>query len=176
MAILPVLTYPDKRLKLPSLEVDRHDPELPVLIADLIETMNSSPGCIGLAAPQCDIHKRVLVVDVSRNPNMKQKLGLVILVNPIIIAQSGKNTAREGCLSIPHLIANVTRAKRISLTATNQEGTEVIIDASGFEARAILHEIDHLDGILFLDRVSLLKTDVFRRKRYLNADNEDTEA
>jgi len=174
MAVLPVLVYPDSRLKKVSAPVDLEDESLAGLIEDLLETMNSSPGCIGIAAPQCDIHKRLIVVDVSRNPNMKQKHGLMILINPELLSQSGKNTAREGCLSLPHLTANVTRAKRISVKATNREGSEVIIDASGFEARAILHEMDHLDGILFLDRVSSLKTDVFRRKRYLTG-TEDSD-
>ncbi|MCA9818929.1 MAG: peptide deformylase, partial [Cyanobacteria bacterium HKST-UBA01] len=119
----------------------------------------------GIAAPQANIHQRIIVVDVSRNPRLESKLGLVILVNPVVVKQSGKSVAKEGCLSLPELIATVRRAKKVVIEGFDAAGQAVSIEASGFDARALLHEIDHLDGILFLDRVSSLKTDVFRRRR-----------
>lgn len=171
MAVLEVLTYPDKRLKLVSSKIEPGSDETKKIVEDLIETMNVSPGCIGIAAPQCNIHKRIIVVDVSKNPRLNSKLGLVVLVNPEIEQQSGKSVAREGCLSLPELIASVKRPKKVTVSGFDSDGNKIEVKASGFDARAILHEIDHLDGILFLDRVSSLKTDVFRRNR--NIKNPD---
>lgn len=166
MAILDVLVYPDKRLKQVSADAVVGSDETKKIVDDLLETMQSSKGCIGIAAPQCNIHKRIIVVDVSVNPRLDSKLGQVVIVNPVIEWQSGKTVSKEGCLSLPDLIASVKRAKKIGVKGFNRDGDEIMIEASKFDARAILHEIDHLDGILFLDRVSSLKTDVFRRQRY----------
>lgn len=165
MAVLEVLTYPDPRLKQVSVDAEPGSKEVSEIVDDLIETMNSSEGCIGIAAPQANIHQRIIVVDVSRNPRLESKLGLVILVNPVVISQSGKSVAKEGCLSLPELIATVRRAKKVVIEGYDASGEPITVEASGFDARALLHEIDHLDGILFLDRVSSLKTDVFRRRR-----------
>ena len=104
---------------------------------------------------------RVVVVDVSEHPKAESSNGLLMLVNPVIVSEEGFDVAREGCLSIPHLTANVRRATRIEVEARG-----VRLESSGFEARCLLHEIDHLDGLLFLDRVDSLSTDVFRRRRY----------
>ena len=168
MAILEVLTYPDSRLKSVSQEAEISSSKTVEIVDNLIDTMQASPGCIGIAAPQCNIHKRIIVVDVSRNERLNSKLGLLVLINPVIERHSGKSVAREGCLSLPDLIATVRRPKKLVVNGFNQEGRSVTIEASGFDARAIHHEIDHLDGILFLDRVSSLKTDVFRRGRHLS--------
>lgn len=166
MAILPVLVYPDPELKKVSAPVDFSE-DLSEVLKDLLETMYDSPGCVGLAAPQCGIHKRILIVDASRNPKVESKYGLMIIINPVIEHSEGEVMAREGCLSLPDLTANVKRAQMIRARFQNEHGEERVIEASDFEARVVLHELDHLDGILFLDRVASLKTDVFRRKRYM---------
>jgi len=167
MAIVPVLVYPDPRLKQVSEKVQScDDAEVRKIIEDLVETMYSSPGCVGIAAPQIGAMKRIIVIDASRNAKNFPNQGKMILLNPVIETQEGEVLGREGCLSIPDLTANVKRAEKITFSATTPEGNAVHLEASGFEARVILHEYDHLDGILFLDRVASLKTDVFRRKRY----------
>jgi len=166
MAVRPVLIYPDPRLKAPSSKVGEIDTDINQFIDDLIDTMYDAPGCVGLAAPQLGMPKRIILVDISRNPKCDQSLGLQVLINPEIVRQEGQSTAREGCLSLPHLTANVARATSISVRALLRQGEKIIFDAFDFHARVLLHEIDHLDGILFLDRVASLKTDVFRRKRY----------
>jgi len=107
----------------------------------------------------------MVVVDVSEHPRATRHHGLLVLVNPVIRRSSGGEIAREGCLSIPDLTANVKRATEVVVEASDPAGAARSIEAEGFEARALQHEIDHLDGILFLDRVANLTTDVFRRKR-----------
>jgi peptide deformylase len=134
---------------------------------DLLETMRSFPGCVGIAAPQIDELVRVIVVDVSEHKKAPEgHNGELVLVNPVVVSASGAKVAREGCLSLPHLTANVRRATSITLTASAPDGTPIEIESVDFEARCLLHEIDHLDGLLFLDRVDSLATDVFRRKTY----------
>jgi peptide deformylase len=108
----------------------------------------------------------MVVVDVSEHPRATRHHGLLVLVNPVIRLTSGSEVAREGCLSLPDLTANVRRATEVLVEASTPEGATQAIEAEGFEARCLQHEIDHLDGILFLDRVASLTTDVFRRKRY----------
>ena len=133
--------------------------------ADLLDTMRAHAGCVGLAAPQVDELVRIVVVDVSQHPKADTSHGELVLVNPLVERSAGAEVAREGCLSIPELTANVRRATRITVRARTPAGEPVQLEAQGFEARCLLHEIDHLDGILFLDRVDSLATDVFRRKR-----------
>jgi peptide deformylase len=133
---------------------------------DLLDTMRSFPRCVGIAAPQIDELVRLVVVDVSEHPKATVSNGELVLVNPRVVESSGAEVAREGCLSIPDLTANVRRATAIALEASAPDGSPVAIDSEGFEARCLLHEIDHLDGVLFLDRVDSLATDVFRRKNY----------
>jgi peptide deformylase len=135
------------------------------LAGDLVETMRGFPGCVGIAANQVGELLRVIVVDVSEHPKAETSNGLLTLVNPQVTSSSGSEVAREGCLSIPDYTANVRRATSIELIAQDPDGGGRQIEAHGFEARCLLHEIDHLDGLLFLDRVDSLKTDVFRRKR-----------
>ncbi len=171
MAILPVLVYPDPELKKVSEPVDFNE-DLSEILKDLLETMYDAPGCVGLAAPQCGIHKRILIVDASRNPKVESKYGLMVIINPIIEYSEGEVLAREGCLSLPDLTANVKRAEKIRARFWNENGEEREIEVSDFEARVVLHELDHLDGILFLDRVSSLKTDVFRRKQYMKKEDK----
>jgi peptide deformylase len=135
--------------------------------ADLVDTMRANQGCVGLAAPQLDELVRMVVVDVSSHPRAGDKHhNLLVLVNPDIVESSGSEIGREGCLSIPHLTANVRRATAITVAALTPAGDDTVIESEAFEARCLQHEIDHLDGVLFLDRVDSLRTDVFRRQRY----------
>ena len=136
------------------------------MVADLVDTIDAHPGCVGLAAPQIGEGVRIVVVNVAGHRRATSAHGLLALVNPVVVGESGAEVAREGCLSIPDLTANVRRATRIAITATSPRGEDLKVEAEGFEARCLLHEIDHLDGILFLDRVDSLKRDVFRRKNY----------
>jgi peptide deformylase len=130
------------------------------VIEDLLDTMRAFGHCVGIAAPQIGEPVRVAVVDVSNHPKATTSHGELVLVNPVIVAAEGAEVGREGCLSIPELTGNVRRATEITVEADGLR-----LDASGFEARALQHEIDHLDGLLFLDRVESLEADVFRRKR-----------
>jgi peptide deformylase len=128
---------------------------------DLIDTMRSFPGCVGIAAPQIGEPVRVAVVDCTGHPRAVDPNGLLVLVNPRIVRADGSEVGREGCLSIPDLTANVRRATAIAV-----EAGAVSAQSVGFEARCIQHELDHLDGVLFLDRVESLAHDVFVRKVY----------
>lgn len=133
------------------------------LVDELLAIMESFPRCVGIAAPQIGEVVRVCVVDCSLNPKVADHHGRLVLVDPLIESFSEETeVAREGCLSIPDLTANVRRSLRVTVRARGVEPFE----AAGFEARVIQHEVDHLDGLLFLDRVTSLKDDVFRRKRY----------
>src|SRR5262249_15467015 len=162
----PVLLYPNPLLKSVCEPVTEITGEIRALIADLLETMDYAPGCVGIAAPQVGKLLRIIVIDASKNPKIPHHHGRMVLINPIIESSEGEVMGREGCLSLPHLTANVKRAKTILFRALAADGTPIRIETSDFEARLVLHEADHLDGILFLDRVSSLKTDVFRRKNY----------
>ena len=168
MAILPILQFPDPGLKEKSPPVTGVTTEVSAFIDDLLETMRVSPGCIGIAAPQVGMLSRIIVVDVSghRRGGQEENHGLLVLVNPEILARGGKQLVREGCMSVPDYTANVQRAQWILVDALDREGKQIILEAVGFESIAIQHEVDHLDGYLFLDRVSSVKTDIFRRRRY----------
>ncbi len=168
MAILPVLKFPDPLLKERSAPVARVDGEVSSVIDDLLETMRASPGGVGIAAPQVGVLQRIIAVDVSshKRGGREENHGLLVLVNPEILARGGKQLVREGCMSVPDYTANVQRAQWVLVDALDRGGKQLILEAIGFEAVAIQHELDHLDGILFLDRVVSVKTDVFRRKNY----------
>jgi peptide deformylase len=157
--IREVLRYPDRRLKEVCRPADRD--EAARVAEDLIDTMRSFPGCVGIAAPQIGELVRVAVVDCSEHPRAEDPNGLLVMVNPRIVRTDGYALGREGCLSIPDLTANVRRA-----TAIRVEAGDVGADSIGFEARCIQHELDHLDGVLFLDRVASLAHDLFVRKVY----------
>jgi peptide deformylase len=128
--------------------------------------MRSFPRCVGIAAPQIDELVRIVVVDVTDHPKATACHGELVLVNPVVVSSAGAEVAREGCLSIPDLTANVRRATHAVIEGRDAAGETRSVETEGFEARCLLHEIDHLDGILFLDRVDSLATDVFQRKRY----------
>ena len=167
MAVRRVLRFPHPALKLTARPLgDGERDEAARVAGDLLDTMRSFPGCVGIAAPQLDEIVRVVVVDVTEHPKATTRSGLLELVNPRVVAATGGAVAREGCLSIPDLTANVRRATEITVVARRPDGEDVEIETEGFEARCLLHEIDHLDGLLFLDRVDSLARDVFRRKRY----------
>jgi peptide deformylase len=167
MSVRRVLRYPHPALKQVCRELEPDDSELTGRVADdLLETMRSFGHCVGLAAPQLGDLVRMVVVDVTDHPKATSSNGLLLLVNPRVVVQEGSEVSREGCLSIPDLTANVRRATDIRVDASTPDGEPVSVDSEGFEARCLLHEIDHLDGILFLDRVDSMTTDVFRRKRY----------
>jgi len=168
MAVLPIRIFPDHVLKEKSAPVEGVTAEVSAFIDDLVETMRFYPGGVGIAAPQVGVPQRILVVDVSshRRGGQEQNHGLVVLVNPEILAMGGKQVVREGCMSIPDYTANVQRAQWVLVDAIDRDGNRRIIESLGFEAVAIQHEMDHLDGVLFLDRVVSIKNDLFRRKKY----------
>ena len=162
MAQREVLLYPDPALKEVAAPVQAAD--LDAVAADVLDTMRGFERCVGLAAPQIGAAVRVAVVDVSRHPKAETSNGLLVLANPRVLSAEGSEVAREGCLSLPDITANVRRATRIVVEHMN--GT---VKCEGFEARAVLHELDHLDGVLFLDRVESLVDDVFRRRSYADS-------
>lgn len=165
MAVKEILCYPDTRLKTVCAPVDELDEENQTLIQDLIDTMVAAGHSVGVAAPQIGVCRRVVVVDVSHSKlGRDNHHGLLVMVNPEILEKEGRETMREGCMSVPDYTGNVVRAHSILVQFLDRDGIDRVIRASGFEAVAIQHELDHLDGILFLDRVSNAKTDVFRRK------------
>jgi len=165
MAVRPLILYPDSRLKTPCARVDTFDPALSDLVCDLLDTMNAGPPrTVGIAAPQIGALQRVCIVDTSRNPRYPGGHGFLVLINPEIVARDGEQFFREGCLSLPDYTANIRRAARVTVAARDPKGEALSIDAEGFEAVVLQHEIDHLDGILFLDRVANFKTDLFQRK------------
>ena len=167
MAVREVLRYPHPSLKKKARELGDDEAELRLRVAqDVVDTMESFGHCMGLAATQLDELYRVVAVDVTGHKKATTQQGLLVLVNPVIVESEGAEVGREGCLSIPHLTANVRRATRIVVEAVCPQGNPVRIESEAFEARCLQHEIDHLDGLLFLDRVDSLATDVFRRKNY----------
>jgi peptide deformylase len=166
MAVLDILTYPNESLKQVSEEVEVFDQSLRDFIDDLEETRLAGPGAVGIAAPQVGKFIRAVIVDVS---NMKRPVpnhGHMVLINPEITRWDGYEMGREGCLSVPDYTGNVIRANNIVLQAMDQHGESHEYEMEGFEARAVQHEIDHLDGLLFLDRVVSRRSDIFRRKVY----------
>ena len=162
---MDILTYPDDRLRQVSEPVERFDAALQARIDDLEETRLAGPGAVGIAAPQVGWFQRVLIIDVSGRRKTKSH-GHLILVNPEITEWDGFAIGREGCLSVPDYTGNVVRAERIKLDALDRDGNALHFDMEGFEARAVQHEMDHLDGLLFLDRLVSRRQDLFRRKVY----------
>ncbi len=163
MSVLPVLIYPHPFLKEKCLPADLTDPSLPARLRDLRDTMNAHPGCVGLAAPQVGIGIRALVVDASRSRRGNENHGFLCLVNPVVLEATQWKASREGCLSFPDLLANVKRAQKLRVKAFDEKGKPFELTALGFEAVAIQHEMDHLDGILFLDRIRSSKDLVERQ-------------
>lgn len=143
------------------------DTTIQSLVDDLLDTMHAGPGSVGVAAPQIGVTLRVCVVDVSASRHGKNNNhGRLCMINPEILAREGSAIMREGCMSVPDYTGDVERATAITVRFSDADGTPHEIAASGFEAVAIQHEMDHLDGILFLDRIVSIKTGLFRRKSY----------
>ena len=165
MAVRTIRVYPDPILKQVAEPVEEIDESVVAVVQDLVDTMLDAGHSVGVAAPQIGVLQRVMVVDVSSSKlGRDNNHGLLEMVNPEIIERSGSKMMREGCMSIPDYTGNVTRAEHIVVEFTDRAGQLRVIEASGFESVAIQHELDHLDGMLFLDRVSSLKTDLYRRK------------
>lgn len=180
MAVRKVLTYPDPVLK--QICAPAQPAEVEPVVTDLLDTMNSFDHCVGIAAPQIGEPVRIAVVDISGHPRAKDPQGLMVIVNPRIVHRSeGSRVSREGCLSLPDLTANVRRPRKATVEFTGIVSPAPVsvaeaaspashsvhrVDLASFEARCVLHEIDHLDGILFLDRVASITDDLFRRQTY----------
>lgn len=165
MPACPVLLVPDARLKEACAPVEVFDDALREMIRDLEDTRAQSPGCVGIAAPQISAMVRVAIVDTSQHKKHgSDSQGRQVLVNPRMVESEGASIGREGCLSLPDFTANVRRFERVRIEFQDAHGEPRSIESAGFEAVVLQHELDHLDGILFLDRVANLQTDVFPRK------------
>lgn len=151
MALLSILRYPDPRLHKVAARVERVDDKIRQLIKDMAETMHAAPG-VGLAATQVDVHLRVIVIDVSETRDQLQ-----VFVNPEIVAASGQADREEGCLSVPGVYEKVARAERVTVRAQDAEGRAFERDAEGMLAVCIQHEMDHLEGKVFVEKLSRLK-------------------
>ncbi|MBW1842728.1 MAG: peptide deformylase [Deltaproteobacteria bacterium] len=173
MALREVLKFPDKRLSEVSTPIEKITDEIRELANDMAEVMYDEPG-IGLAAPQVGQTVRLIVVDTEWTTEDAEQNPLV-LVNPEIVEHSGQITWTEGCLSVPDFEADVSRASHVKLRASNLEGEDLEIDASELQAVCFQHEVDHLDGVLFIDRISRLKRNLYtqRRKKRLRRELEE---
>ncbi len=158
MALLNILKFPDPRLRTRARPVTEFDDDLRRLVADMFETMYDAPG-IGLAATQVDVHRRLLVMDVSEDKSRPQ-----VLINPEILEAEGEEEMDEGCLSVPGYYEAVRRAGKIRVKAQDEHGEWREFEADGLEAVCIQHEMDHLEGKLFVDYLSTLKRDRIRKK------------
>lgn len=166
-----ILAYPDPELKKKSQPVTVINEKTCELVRDMVDTMYDAPG-VGLAAPQIGVHQRIIVIDVA---GKDEKPELIVAINPVIIHADGESFEEEGCLSVPKYAANVRRHARVVVRGLNLEGEEVTWKADELLAIAFQHEIDHLDGILFIDHISQLKRDIFRRKYRRNIEQEGNE-
>ena len=160
MAVLPIRIYPDPVLRVRCPEVEEFDGDLAALAADMVETMHAAPG-VGLAAPQVGVEMRLAVVDTTVGEEPSE---LHILVNPEIVEELGREVEEEGCLSIPEITEKVSRPERVRVTARGLDGETIELEAEGLLARAICHEIDHLNGVLFVDRLTGLRRERVKRQ------------
>ena len=158
MSLLPILHYPDESLHTVAKPVSVVDERIKTLVQDMAETMRAAPG-IGLAATQVNVHERIIVIDVSHEQN-----DLRVFINPLIIEQEGEAVNEEGCLSVPGIYDKVKRAKKIKVKALNERGESFELEAEGLLAVCIQHEIDHLDGKVFVEYLSLLKQNRIKTK------------
>ncbi len=163
MAVLKILAWPDPLLKEAAQPVSRFDDALQAFIHDLEETLCAGPAAVGIAAPQVASLQRVIIIDASSKKNIKHH-GRQVLINPEITHWEGYAIGREGCLSVPDYTGNVIRAEQITIEAQDEGGQAHTWHMEGFEARLVQHEIDHLDGLLFLDRLVSRRNDLYRRK------------
>lgn len=168
MAVLPIRTYPDPMLKRPCRQVREVTPELRQLAADMTETMYQAPG-VGLAAPQVGHDLRLVVIDCSPGQEGCDPLALI---NPRIVRAEGAMVFEEGCLSVPEFTCEVNRYERVVVEATDLEGRPVTLEGEGLLAVCLQHELDHLEGRLFLDRISPLKRALYKKRRLKQAKQE----
>mgnify|MGYP001579409595 CR=1 FL=1 len=160
MAILEIKRYPDKILKIKAEPVRIIDSSIQNLIDNMIETMYAAPG-VGLAAPQVGVSLRIMVVDVN---SREKGPGLMVIINPEIISALGETEEEEGCLSVPDYKDDIKRAEIVTVRGLNREGKEIEVESKGLLARALQHEIDHLNGTLIIDRLSPIKREIFKKK------------
>jgi peptide deformylase len=165
MAVRPVLVLPHAALSALAEPVGSVDDTARALAQDLVDTMRASPACVGLAAPQIGVSRRVFVVDVTGHRKARSCHGTVVLFDPVILEHSHPEMAREGCMSVPDLTGDVARAGRLTVAGTTPDGRRLVLEVDAFEARAVQHELDHLDGLVFLDKVPGPHS-VFPRKVY----------
>ena len=161
MAVLEIKEYPEKVLSQKAAPISEINKAVQRLIDDMIETMYAAPG-IGLAAPQVGVSGRLIVIDVSIRE--EEKTPLIVLINPEIVNAQGEIESEEGCLSLPDYNTMVKRSERIAVRGLNREGKAVEIEAEGLLSRAFQHEIDHLNGILLIDRISSIKREFFKKR------------
>jgi peptide deformylase len=163
MAIRDIRTYPDPVLRNKTARVEKIDNSLDRLIEDMIATMHAAPG-VGLAANQVGVPLQVAVIDLSNREDDGQRHPLLVIINPEILSQEGSVVEEEGCLSIPDYAEKVKRAKKVKVRAQDRTGKPFELEADGLLAKALQHEIDHLNGLLFVDRLSPLKKNIFKRR------------
>lgn len=160
MAILDILYYPDEKLREKNTDITEFNHELEVTVENMFETMYDAQG-VGLAAPQVNLHINLVVIDVEQNNDPKNQ---IVLINPIITSKEGTTNEIEGCLSVPELRSNVVRAEKVTVKAQNIKGEFFELSADGLLAKCIQHELDHLEGKLFIDYLSPLKKNLYRKK------------
>ena len=165
MAVRPVVGLPHPVLAVATPRVEVFDDALAQLVTDLLDTMRASPGCVGLAAPQIGVSQRVAVIDLRGHKKAPVNHGELVVVNPVIESRGEVDLAREGCMSVPDFTGDVSRATSLVLAWQDATGASHRDPFTGFEARAVQHELDHLDGLLFLDRVAGREA-IFRRRVY----------
>ena len=170
MAVFEILKYPDRKLNDVSLPVENITGETFDLVRNLLDTMYAAPG-IGLAAPQVGVNQRIVVLDIDYEKPQKQ---VYKLINPVITRSEGEIVWEEGCLSVVDFTAEVRRAAQVEVVAFDENQRELKIEAEGLLAVALQHEIDHLDGKLFIDRISRLKRDLYARRRKKMLRNGET--
>jgi len=163
MAIRTIRTFPDPILRGKTARVEKIDSSLDDLIRDMIETMHAAPG-VGLAANQVGVSLQLAVIDLSSREASEQRFPLLVIINPEILSLEGAVVEEEGCLSIPDFSEKVKRAAKVKVRAQDQAGKPFEIEADGLLAKALQHEIDHLNGLLFVDRLSPLKKNIFKRR------------
>ena len=171
MALRPIIKWGHPTLHAPSAAVEEIDGSIKTLIDDMVETMYAAPG-IGLAAPQIDVPLRVIVVDLSVGEDPSQ---LIKLINPEIVEREGEQREEEGCLSVPKYYGSPVRPERVTVKGLDLDGKEIVYTGTELLARAFCHEIDHLDGLLFVDRLTPLQRDLLKRKLRKKARNDDWE-
>jgi peptide deformylase len=163
MALREILKYPDPVLRNKTSRVEHIDSTIDRLINDMVETMHAAPG-VGLAANQVGVPLQLAVIDLSARENEDQRHPLLVIINPEVLSMEGSVVEEEGCLSIPDYAEKVKRSARVKVRAQDRTGKQFELEAEGLMAKALQHEIDHLNGVLFVDRLSPLKKSIFKRR------------